>query len=210
MANAGSFPVTPGVANDPASVFWYAVYTKHQHERHVERQFASKGLETFLPLYQEVHHWQDRAQNVQLPLFPCYVFVRMNLQRRLDVLTTRGVFRLVGSGGVASPIPDREIEPLRTVAAGSARVEPHPYLTRGDRVRVRSGPLAGTEGIFVRSKGQCRVVLSVPLLMQAAAVEVEMSLLERIPARRVLVEGSSRKEWSQSHFTSNRNFGGQS
>jgi len=196
MASAGTCPVTPVVASDPAYMSWYAVYTKHQHERHVARQFASKGLETFLPLYQEVHHWQDRAKNVHLPLFPCYVFVRMNLQRKLDVVTTRGVFSLVGSGGVASPIPDREMEPLRTVAAGSARVEPHPYLTQGDRVRVRSGPLVGTEGIVVRSKGQCRVVLSVPLLMQAAAVEVEASLLERIPARRVLVEETSRKEWS--------------
>jgi len=210
MANAASFPVTPGVANDAACMSWYAVHTKHQHERHVERQFASKGLETLLPLYQEVHHWQDRAKNVHLPLFPCYVFVRMNLQRRLDVLTTRGVFCLVGSGGVASPIPDHEIEPLRNVAAGSARVEPHPYLTQGDRVRVRSGPLVGTEGIFVRSKGQCRVVLSVPLLMQAAAVEVEVSLLEKLPAGRVLVEGTSRKEWSQSHLGGDRSFGGRS
>jgi transcription antitermination factor NusG len=82
------------------------------------------------------------------------------------------------------------------VAAGSARVEPHPYLTQGDGVRVRSGPLVGTEGIVVRSKGQCRVVLSVPLLMQAAAVEIEASLLERIPVRRVVVEGTNQRGWS--------------
>jgi transcription antitermination factor NusG len=184
MASAGSCPVMPVVAEDQAHMFWYAAYTKHQHERHVARQFASKGLESLLPLCQKVHRWQDRAKDVHLPLFPCYVFVRMNLQRRLDALMARGVFWLVGSGGVASPIPDLEMEQLRTLAASSARVEPHPYLTQGDRVRVRSGPLVGIEGIFVRSRGQCRVILSVPLLMQAAAVEVEVSLLERIPPRR--------------------------
>jgi transcription antitermination factor NusG len=181
------------VGDDSARVLWYAAYTKHQHEKHVERHFTSKGLETFLPLYEAVHRWQDRAKTVRMPLFPCYVFVRMSLQRKLDVLMTRGVFWLVGSSGFASPIPEREMESLRTVAANTHRLDPHPYLTQGDLVRVRSGPLAGIEGIFVRTKRQCRVVLSVPLLMKSAAVEVEISLLERIPARRASTERSDRE-----------------
>jgi transcription antitermination factor NusG len=184
MTTAGQGPITPFVVDDPARVFWYAAYTKHQHEKHVARHFTSKGLETFLPLYEAVHRWQDRAKTVQLPLFPCYVFVRMNLQRKLDVLMTGGVFWLVGSSGFASPIPEREMESLRAAAANPGRVVPHPYLKQGDLVRVRSGPFEGIEGIFVRTKRQCRVVLSVPLLMQSAAVEVEVSLLERIPRGR--------------------------
>lgn len=194
MASAGSGLVTPRVANDLARTEWYAAYTKHQHEKQVAQQFTRKGLEAFLPLYESARRWQDRTKNVQLPLFPCYVFVRMNLRSKLDVLATRGVFWLVGSRGFASAVPECEIGALRTLVAGSTRVEPHPYLTQGERVRVRSGPLAGIEGIFVRSKGRCRVVLSVPLLMQSAAVEVEVSLLERIPAGKMTVERTNPEE----------------
>lgn len=136
-----------------------------------------------LPLYQARHRWKDRTQTVRLPLFPCYVFIHTSLERRLEILRTPGVCWLVGNGGFASPIPDREVESVRTLMTSSAHFEPHAFLTRGDHVRVLAGPLAGIEGVLIRVKNEHRVVLSVELLKQSAAVEVDLALIERLGAR---------------------------
>jgi transcription elongation factor/antiterminator RfaH len=159
---------------------WYAVYTKHQHEKAAAKTLANKGLETFLPLRRQMHRWKDRNQLVALPLFPCYLFVRTNPERKLDILSTPGVFWLVGNGGHPSRIPSQEVEAIRTATNHSTGVETHPFLQTGDRVRVGSGPLAGIEGILVRVRNQYRLVLSVQLLRQSAAVEVDIGNTERV------------------------------
>lgn len=162
---------------------WYAVYTKFQHEKSAAGLLASKNVEVFLPVYRAVHRWKDRSQMVILPLFPCYAFVRMNLERKLEVLRTAGVRWLVESAGHACPIPDAEIEAVRRVCAAGTRVQPHPFLKIGDLVRVRAGALAGMEGILVRTKNQCRVVITVELLQKSVAVEVELSNVEPLAPR---------------------------
>ncbi len=159
---------------------WYAIYTKHQHEKSAAKSLTNRGLETFVPLYRQVHRWKDRNKILLSPLFPCYVFVRTDLGRKTDILRTPGVCWLVGSGGYASQIPPQDVEALRTAANGSTRVEPYPFLQTGDRVRVHSGLLAGVEGILIRLRNQYRLVLSVQLLKQSAAVEVDLGSVERI------------------------------
>jgi len=166
----------------PVGERWYAAFTKHQHEKRVTQVLTNKGFETFLPLYREVHRWKDRDKTLCLPLFPCYVFVRTNLERKLDILQTPGICWLVGRGGYAWPIPDHEVDPIRSLAGSSAKFEPHPFVACGDRVRVRSGPLLGIEGIIIRARNQHRLVLSVQLLKQSAAVEVDLSDVERVSA----------------------------
>jgi len=159
---------------------WYAIYTKHQHEKVASVHLAKKGFEVLLPLYRTAHRWKDRTQVVQLPLFPCYVFLRGSLERKLEILRTPGVFWLVGSGGQATPVPQSDIEAVRKIIRDPARVEPHPLLECGDRVRVRSGPLSGLEGVLVRVKNYCRIVMSIQLLKQAVAVEVDASIVESV------------------------------
>ncbi len=157
---------------------WYALYTRHQHEKAVSRMLSSKGFETFLPLYPMAHRWKDRTKQLWLPLFPCYVFLRGGLERQLEIVTTPGVYTLVGSHRPAV-IPPAEIDAVRRVVERTLRVEPHPFLKCGDWVRVKSGPLAGIEGILVRKKNLARLVLSVELLEQSVAVEVDVSMVER-------------------------------
>ncbi|MGO9589665.1 MAG: UpxY family transcription antiterminator [Candidatus Acidiferrales bacterium] len=159
---------------------WYAIYTKHQHEKSAAKSLSNRGIETFVPVYRGVHRWKDRNKNLLLPLFPCYVFVRTDLERKTDILRTPGVHWLVGNGGYASEIPPQELEALRAAANGPAHLEPYPFLQTGDRVRVRSGLLAGVEGILIRLRNQYRLVLSVQLLKQSAAVEVDLGSVERI------------------------------
>jgi transcription antitermination factor NusG len=165
------------------NIGWYALYTRHQHEKAIAWILSNKGFETFLPLYTVAHRWKDRPKQLSLPLFPCYVFIRGGVDRRLDILTTPGIHSFVGSAGLPSVIPEAEIEAVRQVVERSARVEPHPFLKCGDWVRVKAGPLEGIEGILVRKKNLYRLVLSVELLDKSIVVEVDVSMVERVSRR---------------------------
>jgi transcription antitermination factor NusG len=165
------------VSCDPS---WHALYTKHQHEKTVARVLTIKGFETLLPLYQTAHRWKDRTKVLSMPLFPCYVFLKGGLERRLDVMTTPGIFAVLSNAGKPATIPIAEIDAIRRAVESGANVEPHPFLKCGQWVRVKCGPLAGIQGILTRKKSLYRLVLSVEMLGKAAAVEVDSSLVERL------------------------------
>jgi transcription antitermination factor NusG len=167
--------------NGGNTVAWHALYTRYQHEKLVEQILIEKGFETFLPLYQARHRWKDRVKQVSMPLFPSYVFIRGGLERRLDIVTTTGFHSIVGDGEQAGIVTQSEIDTIRQLVETRLRVEPHPFLNVGDRVRVKAGPLAGFEGILVRKKNQYRLVLSVELLQQSVATEVDAYQVERVP-----------------------------
>jgi transcription antitermination factor NusG len=166
---------------------WYAIYTRHQHEKTVAQILTIKGFQTLLPLYQSARRWKDRTKVLSLPLFPCYVFVKAGLERRLDILTTPGIYALVSNAGTPSPIPLVEIEALRLAVDRGVPIEPHPFLRNGDLVRINCGPLAGIQGILVRKKSLYRLVVSVEMLGQAAALEVDSLLVERLNSERHVV-----------------------
>jgi len=168
------------VLADPA---WYAIYTRHQHEKTVAHVLSSKGFEIFLPLYTTARRWTDRTKQLSLPLFPCYVFFRGDSHRRGEVLSTPGVYNLVGTEGRPAPISEAEIDAVRQMIESKAQVEPHPFLRRGDWVRVKAGPLAGIEGILLRKKNLFRLVVSVELLQKSVAVEVDVETVERATRR---------------------------
>ena len=159
---------------------WYALYTRHHHEKTVEQHLMARGFEAFLPLYRAAHRWKDRVKDVDLPLFPCYVFVHGGLERHSDLVSAPGVHMLVSFAGEPAPIPLEEIEALRTAVKSGSRVEPYPFLKCGDWVRVKEGPLAGISGILIRKKRGWRLVLSVDLLERSAAVEVDSWAVERL------------------------------
>jgi transcription antitermination factor NusG len=161
---------------------WFAVCTRHQHEKTAARILEYKEFEVFLPLYKARHRWKDRFKEVYVPLFPGYLFVREELRRWLAILTTPGVSSIVSCGGQPAAIPFSEIEGVKRIVESTLRVEPHPFLKSGDRVRVKRGPLEGVEGILLRQKNVARLVLSVEMLGKSAAVEVDATHVERIPA----------------------------
>jgi transcription antitermination factor NusG len=163
---------------------WWALYTRHQHEKTVADMLASKGFDVFLPLYESMRRWKDRNKLISLPLFPGYVFVRGGLTRKLQVVSTPGVHMILYRGEQVAVIPDAEIQAIRIAVTGHYRVEPHPFLKCGDRVRVIRGSLQGVEGILARKKNYIRLVLSVEMLAQSVAVEVNASDVEPVtPAR---------------------------
>lgn len=157
---------------------WYALYTCPRHEKRVAEQIKRRSFHCFLPLYRSARRWKDRRKELDLALFPGYVFVRLALENRLQVLQVPGVVRLVSFNGQPAALPAEEIETLQARLSGAPRLEPHPYLRMGRRVRVRSGPMQGLEGIMVRRKDQCRVIFSIDLIMRSVAVEVDEADLE--------------------------------
>lgn len=159
---------------------WYALYTRPRHEKAVANVLTAKGLEAFLPLYSACRQWKDRTKVVTLPLFSCYVFVQGHLDRHLDIVRTAGVHGFVCCGGLPARIPPGEIESIRRVVERSIKIEPHPFMRRGDKVRIKAGPLEGIEGILVRKKNFDRLVLTVEMLGKSAAVEVDNSMVEII------------------------------
>lgn len=151
---------------------WWAVYTRHHHEHAIKDILVAKGLDVFLPTFGSPRQWKDRRKIVSMPLFPCYLFVREYADGRLPILTTPGVHMILTRGERFAIIPDDDIQNIKRAAEEPSRVEPHPYLHCGERVRVVRGPMQGVSGILLRRKGNCRLVVSVELLAQSAAIEV--------------------------------------
>lgn len=163
---------------------WYAAYTCSHHEKSVALQLGHRAVEHFLPVCDVVRRWKDRRVTLQLPLFPGYVFVRLALRNQLQVLQIPGVSRLVGFGGKPAALATEEVEALRRSLAGGMKAEPYPYLALGQRVRAKSGPLAGVEGVLLRRKGSFRLVISIDLIQRSVSVDVDAADIEAAPSPR--------------------------
>jgi transcription antitermination factor NusG len=182
---------------------WCVIYTRHQHEKSVSEMLESKGFEAFLPLYESTRRWKDRRKVLSLPLFPCYVFVRGAMERRLPVLTIPGVHMIISHGDRLATVPEDEIEAIRRTIDGPFAVEPHPFLRCGERVRVVRGSLEGVEGILTRKKNLFRLVLSVEMLAQSVSVEIDaldvVPVIQRTEAA-LYPEGRQISDFQQSSF----------
>jgi transcription antitermination factor NusG len=154
---------------------WYAIHTLMRHEKRVERQLQENDVLTFLPLMRQVRQWSDRRATVEVPLISCYAFVRIvqRPQERLKVLRIPGVLSFVGSERMGTPIPEEQIENLRTAIRENIPCSPHPFITGGRRVRIRGGSLDGIEGIFEQHGNDQSLIVSVELLHRSVSIRVE-------------------------------------
>lgn len=159
-------------------VEWYAAYTHARHEKKVALQLEQRKIEYFLPLYRSVRQWKDRRKELDLVLFPGYVFVHLSLREKLRVLQLPGVVNFVCFNGQPAALRTADVEALRSALSQGMQAEHHPYLSAGRRVRVMNGPLAGAEGILVRVKNNCRIVISMDAIARSVAVEIAESDVE--------------------------------
>jgi transcription antitermination factor NusG len=163
---------------DPAGILpWFAIQVRGRHEARVADHLGGKGYRWFLPLYKCRKRWSDRVKVVDSPLFPGYLFCRLDPQYRLPILTTPGVIRIVGHNGLPTPVDEAEISAIQAAVDSGLPNEPWPFLAVGDRIRIESGPLCELEGIVVKHKGHHRLVLSVTLLQRSVAVEIDSALV---------------------------------
>ncbi|MBZ5599009.1 MAG: UpxY family transcription antiterminator [Acidobacteriia bacterium] len=160
---------------------WYAILTRYRFERKVIAQLARKEVQTFLPLLDEVHRWSDRRQTLQIPLFPGYAFVCLELSSpaRLDVLRTEGVLRFVTFGGDPTAVPGKQIEDLKKLLSHKVPCSLHAFLTLGRRVRIRGGCLDGLEGILEQNEEKS-LVISIESIQRSVAIKIEGYELELI------------------------------
>ena len=156
-----------------APLLWFAIRVKSRCEKAVAMMARHKGFEDFLPLYQSRRRWSDRVQSVELPLFPGYVFCRLNPLRRLPLLTIPGVLHFVGIGRTPLPLDEAEIANIQTAVQSGLWVEPCSYLDIGQRVRIAEGPLTGLDGIYLEAPKRDRIVVSVTMLKRSVAVTIE-------------------------------------
>lgn len=154
---------------------WYGLQTRPRHEKLVAQRLQERGVTAFLPLATEVHRWSDRKKTVHVPLFSCYVFAKFtpNRAERLRVLRVDGVFGLVGARGEGTPIPDAQIEAVRSLVETELPWSSHPFLKIGQRVRIRSGALDGMEGILLSRDGDQTLVISIDAIQRSLAVRVQ-------------------------------------
>jgi transcription antitermination factor NusG len=165
-------PALGAVVEEPR---WYAIHTRARHEKAVTSQIERKGVTTFLPLIKETHRWSDRKKTIQCVLFDGYTFVFLGSYSReyFHIVKTPGVIGFVGIRGVGLPIPDKEIEDIRTLLANDIPCAPYPFLNTGRRVRIRGGCMDGLEGILVAKNSDQSLVVSVEMIQRSLAVRVD-------------------------------------
>jgi transcription antitermination factor NusG len=159
---------------DPSDSHWFAVWTRSRQEKVAAAVLTTVGVQHFLPLKSEIRQWSDRKQTVSVPLFSGYLFVRMNPSRdsRLQVIQAPGIAGFVGNSTGPLPIPDQQIEDIRTVLTLGAECTVLPLLEIGDRVRVVNGPLTGIEGRLLQGNSTSRLLISIEMIHKTLAVRV--------------------------------------
>jgi transcription antitermination factor NusG len=176
-----------GKVDNSVSFRWYALRVRSNFERTVATMVHHKGFEEFLPLYRSSHRWSDRNKTVESPLFPGYIFCRMDPAVRLPILTVPGALYFVGVGKVPVPIDDVEIAAIQKAVLSGLPAEPWEYLNVGQVVRLHAGPLAGLDGILIENRERYRFVVSISLLQRSVAVQVDSSWVTPLgPDRRPL------------------------
>jgi transcription antitermination factor NusG len=152
---------------------WYAIRVRSRFEQTVSAALSGKGYDEYLPLYHSRRKWSDRLKDLDLPLFPGYLFCRFDAQVRLPILTTPGVISIVGTGKTPVAISDQEIDAIQTVIRSGLHLQPWPQLVVGSRVLIEEGPLRGLEGVALDIKKKYRLFVSVPLLQRSVSVEID-------------------------------------
>jgi transcription antitermination factor NusG len=164
----------------PVLTPWFALRVKPNHEKPVSVALRGKGFEEFLPLFRSQRQWSDRVKVMDLPLFPGYLFCRLNLEERMPLLTTPGFLYIVGVGKTPEPVDESEILAIQSVLRTGLPVTPWPSLVVGQKVQLKHGPLRGLEGVLTKIANQHRIYVSVTLLKRSISVEVAPEWLEPV------------------------------
>lgn len=164
--------------NATAPAGWQLAYTVARHEKTVAAHLEARNIEHYVPLYKTNRHWGTRSVRLDLPLFPCYVFMRLTPSNICTVRTVPGIVSLVTFQGRPASVPEEQVAVIRNVL-GCRRASPHPYIAMGQRVRICSGPMRGVVGVIDRIKG-LKVIVSVDLINSSIAIEAEPADLESV------------------------------
>ncbi len=181
VCSPGTWPLD-GRRLDEIPKDWFAVQVWTGREAPCAAQLRARGYEVFLPVYHEQRRWSDRIKKIERALFAGYVFCRMTPVVAAKVVTTPGVIRIVGDREGPLPVRADEIEAIQRIIETRRDAEPWQYLQAGERVRLETGPLRGTEGVVLTVRNRRRLVVSVSLLQRSVAVEIDPDWVSTSPA----------------------------
>ncbi len=172
--------IVPEAAAAPRLNPWFAIRVKSQYEKITAVSLRGKGYEEFAPMYRSRRYWSDRVKELDLPLFPGYIFCRFDPLRRLPILTSPGIVSIVGVGKNPEPVDDAEIARIQAIIRWGVLASPWPFLRAGQKIAVTRGPLTGVEGFLVSVKNQYRLVVSIQLLQRSVAAEIDRDWVQPI------------------------------
>ena len=179
------------ISNPPGEhLLWYAAHVRVNQEKTVAAALAARELTAWVPVYRSSRNWSDRVRELEMPLFPGYVFCRIAPEKRAPVQMTPGVVRIVGSGRMPIPIDDSEMEMLQQLAESDLPRQPHPVPALGETVEIRGGPLAGVVGVLEQVKDSRKLIVTISLLKRSVAVEFDedwVAVAAKQPAARYAV-----------------------
>jgi transcription antitermination factor NusG len=167
-------------AHPSCNLPWFAVRVKSNYEKTVSATLRGKGFEEFVPMYRARRRWSDRVKVIDLPLFPGYLFCRLDLNERLPLLTTPGFLYLVGRGKTPEPVDESEVMAIQTVVRSGLPASPWPSLILGQKVRLERGPLRGIEGVVAKIADQHRIYVNATLLRRSVCVQVDLDWITTV------------------------------
>ena len=163
------------------SLKWIAVRSKPRSEKIVSIELSKKNIESFLPIVKKRQQWSDRKKWVEFPLFPSYLFAKIELKDSIYILNTRGVSTIVKFGNRVMTIDEKVVNSIRLALEGEYDLHPIKYFTIGDRVSVIDGPMKGAIGIIeTKYNNENRLVIKIEALQQAITVHINSEYLEYI------------------------------
>ncbi|WP_447979299.1 transcription termination/antitermination protein NusG [Candidatus Nitrospira bockiana] len=152
---------------------WFAIRTYSRAEKVVRDGLVQRGVRPLLPTVCTVQHWKDRHKAIEWPLFPGYCFARVSSEQYRMVLLTPGVMDIVGGRGAPEPVPPDQLVSLERLATSDGHRHHVPYRETDKGVSVIRGPFRGLRGTLMETPDGYQLVVCIPLIRQAAAVEID-------------------------------------
>ncbi|MBF0118049.1 MAG: UpxY family transcription antiterminator [Desulfobacterales bacterium] len=157
---------------------WWVAHTKSRREKALADFFAEKHIGYYLPLIKMRQPSNRRERYSLLPLFAGYIFFKGNLQDRHNVYASNSIAYILEVNDQEKLC--QELRQIYKVLAINDPIYPYDFLSEGQLVRIKNGPLQGIEGIIDRKDGNYRIVLSVSTIAKSFAIHVDADIVELI------------------------------
>ena len=160
---------------------WYTLYTRSRHEKFVEQELLKKGIDAYTPKIKLKRRWSDRIKEVEEPLFKSYCFAKFPLIHKRNVISQQGVVKVVNFSNRYVPVDENVIESLKILVSGELKIDPYPYLSKGDKVTIKKGPFKGLEGYIIEKRNKnTELVVSVDAIMSSIKCVIEADFVDLI------------------------------
>jgi len=160
---------------------WHIFYLRPRTEKIVYRTLTNLGYEVFCPVIQKIKIWKNRQRKkIRLPLFPNYLFVFSYQHELYAIRSFPQVVSYVSCGGKPSTISGNEVEGIRRMLGLGKIITLETRFSKGEHVRIVSGPLKGHEGILVKQQSKSRFGIRLKAINHSVFIDISQSELEKL------------------------------